>query len=168
LGPGDVVSIEAGDVVPADGRLLEAATLEVAESALTGESMPVAKGPEAVTDPETPLGDRTDMVYMNTNVTRGAGTLTLNQMTATELTIPGRRCTISGSGFSTREPSSTRTASPTCRWTNSCCPCCSRRTRSSTTASCGRRRPVPAAADVVGQLHDAGVPGRGARLRQAG
>jgi Ca2+-transporting ATPase len=73
LVPGDVVSIEAGDVVPADGRLLEAATLEVAESALTGESMPVGKGLEAVGDPETPLGDRTDMVYMNTNVTRGTG-----------------------------------------------------------------------------------------------
>src|SRR5438874_5386465 len=73
LVPGDVVSIEAGDLVPADGRLLEAATLEIAESALTGESMPVSKGPELVSDPETPLGDRTDMVYMNTNVTRGAG-----------------------------------------------------------------------------------------------
>ena len=73
LVPGDVVSIEAGDLVPADGRLLEAATLEVDESALTGESMPVPKGPEQVADPETPLGDRTDMVYMNTNVTRGAG-----------------------------------------------------------------------------------------------
>jgi Ca2+-transporting ATPase len=75
LVPGDVVSIEAGDVVPADGRLLRAATLEVAESALTGESMPVAKGVDTVTEPEAPLGDRTDMVYMNTNVTRGAGEL---------------------------------------------------------------------------------------------
>ncbi len=42
--PGDVVSIEAGDVVPADGRLLRAAALEVAESELTGESLPVSKG----------------------------------------------------------------------------------------------------------------------------
>jgi len=74
LVPGDVVSIEAGDVVPADGRLLSAATLEIAESALTGESLPVSKGVESVETPETPLGDRTDMVYMNTNVTRGAGT----------------------------------------------------------------------------------------------
>jgi Ca2+-transporting ATPase len=73
LVPGDVVAIEAGDVVPADGRLLSAATLEVAESALTGESMPVSKAVEAVESVETPLGDRTDMVYMNTNVTRGAG-----------------------------------------------------------------------------------------------
>jgi Ca2+-transporting ATPase len=75
LVPGDVVSIEAGDVVPADGRLLKAATLEVDESALTGESLPVAKGSETVTATDAPLGDRTDMVYMNTNVTRGAGEL---------------------------------------------------------------------------------------------
>jgi Ca2+-transporting ATPase len=73
LVPGDIVSIEAGDVVPADGRLLSAATLEVAESALTGESLPVSKGLDAVDSAETPLGDRTDMVYMNTNVTRGSG-----------------------------------------------------------------------------------------------
>src|SRR3954451_4403469 len=75
LVPGDVVSIEAGDVVPADGRLLKAATLEVDESALTGESMPVSKGIETVTQTDAPLGDRTDMVYLNTNVTRGAGEL---------------------------------------------------------------------------------------------
>jgi Ca2+-transporting ATPase len=73
LVPGDVVAIEAGDIVPADGRLLRAATLEVAESALTGESLPVSKGTEVVGGADTPLGDRTDMVYMNTNVTRGAG-----------------------------------------------------------------------------------------------
>src|SRR5436190_10615752 len=73
LVPGDVVSIEAGDLVPADGRLLQAATLEIAEAALTGESMPVSKGIEAVDGTDVPLGDRTDMVYMNTNVTRGAG-----------------------------------------------------------------------------------------------
>jgi Ca2+-transporting ATPase len=75
LVPGDIVAIEAGDVVPADGRLLKAATLEVAESALTGESMPVAKSAETVTQTDAPLGDRTDMAYMNTNVTRGAGEL---------------------------------------------------------------------------------------------
>ena len=73
LVPGDVVAIEAGDLVPADGRLLKAATLEVAESALTGESLPVSKGVDTVTQQDAPLGDRTDMVYMNTNVTRGAG-----------------------------------------------------------------------------------------------
>jgi Ca2+-transporting ATPase len=73
LVPGDVVEIEAGDVVPADGRVLAAATLEVAEAALTGESLPVSKGVDAVAAPDAPLGDRSDMVYMNTNVTRGSG-----------------------------------------------------------------------------------------------
>ena len=73
LVPGDIIAIEAGDVVPADGRLLKAATLEVDESALTGESLPVSKGTEPVKGAGTPLGDRTDMVYMNTSVTRGAG-----------------------------------------------------------------------------------------------
>ena len=73
LVPGDIVAIEAGDVVPADGRLLAAATLEVAEAALTGESLPVGKGVDAIAAPDAPLGDRTDMVYMNTNVTRGTG-----------------------------------------------------------------------------------------------
>ena len=73
LVPGDIVAIEAGDVVPADGRLLKAATLEADESALTGESLPVAKGTEPVAGAGPPLGDRADMVYMNTSVTRGAG-----------------------------------------------------------------------------------------------
>jgi Ca2+-transporting ATPase len=73
LVPGDVVSIEAGEVVPADGRLLSAATLEIAESALTGESVPVSKSAEAIDEEDAPLGDRSDMVYMNTNATRGAG-----------------------------------------------------------------------------------------------
>ena len=69
--PGDIVLVEAGDRVPADGRLLQAATLEMDESALTGESVPVPKQVDAVAGAETPLGDRVDMVYMNTNVTRG-------------------------------------------------------------------------------------------------
>src|SRR3954467_8566598 len=75
LVPGDVVPVEAGYVIPADGRVLAAATLEIAESALTGESVPVSKGVDSVTAPDAPLGDRTDMVYMNTNVTRGTGEL---------------------------------------------------------------------------------------------
>ena len=51
---GDIIAIEAGDVVPADGRLLKAATLEVDESALTGESLPVSKGTEPVKGAGTP------------------------------------------------------------------------------------------------------------------
>jgi Ca2+-transporting ATPase len=73
LVPGDVVSVEAGDVVPADGRLIQAAMLEVAESELTGESLPVAKGTAAVRKADMPLGDRAGMLYMNTSVTRGTG-----------------------------------------------------------------------------------------------
>lgn len=73
LVPGDVVNIEAGDRVPADGRIIRAATLEIDESALTGESAPVPKGVEAVSA-DAPLGDRLDMVFMNTQVTRGSGT----------------------------------------------------------------------------------------------
>ena len=73
LVPGDVVSIEAGDIVPADGRLVQVAMLEVAESELTGESLPVAKGTAPSGESGTPLGERTGMVYMNTSVTRGTG-----------------------------------------------------------------------------------------------
>jgi P-type Ca2+ transporter type 2C len=73
LVPGDVVSIEAGDIVPADGRLLQVAMLEVAESELTGESVPVSKGTAPVEEADAPLGERTAMVYMNTSVTRGTG-----------------------------------------------------------------------------------------------
>src|SRR5260370_37367646 len=69
LVPGDIVALEAGDVVPPDGGLLRAATLEVAEAALTGESLPGSKGTEPVEGTGTPLGRRTDPVYMNTNIT---------------------------------------------------------------------------------------------------
>jgi Ca2+-transporting ATPase len=68
---GDVVALQAGDRVPADGRLLTAAGLEVQESSLTGEAQPVAKSATEVVDPAAPLGDRTTAVYMNTTVTRG-------------------------------------------------------------------------------------------------
>lgn len=73
LVPGDVVGFEAGDKVPADGRLLVAASLEIEEAGLTGESTPVAKTAEAVERPDAPLGDRTDMAYMSSRVTRGRG-----------------------------------------------------------------------------------------------
>src|SRR5512133_1979308 len=73
LVPGDVVRFEAGDKVPADGRLLVAATLEIEESALTGESTPVLKSVDPVPGDDVPLGDRLDMAYMNSTVTRGRG-----------------------------------------------------------------------------------------------
>jgi len=73
LVPGDVVGFEAGGKVPADGRLIVSASLEIEESGLTGESTPVAKTVDAVAAEEAPLGDRTDMAYMNSQVTRGRG-----------------------------------------------------------------------------------------------
>ena len=73
LVPGDVVLMEAGNLVPADGRIIVAATLEIEEAALTGESVPVSKDTAPVTGDEVPLGDRTSMAYMNTSVTRGRG-----------------------------------------------------------------------------------------------
>ena len=72
LVPGDVVSFEAGDLISADGRIIAAATLEIDEAALTGESVPTAKEVAPVAE-DAPLGDRLDMAYMNTNVTRGSG-----------------------------------------------------------------------------------------------
>jgi Ca2+-transporting ATPase len=73
LVPGDVVTFEAGDKIPADGRLLVAATLEIEEAALTGESTPVSKSVEPVAGDQVALGDRVDMAYMNSTVTRGRG-----------------------------------------------------------------------------------------------
>ena len=74
---GDVVLLEAGDAVPADGRLLESASLKIEEAALTGESVPVSKFIDIIhLRPETgdvPLGDRKNMVYMGSTVVYGRG-----------------------------------------------------------------------------------------------
>jgi Ca2+-transporting ATPase len=69
--PGDVIQLEAGDIVPADGRILRSATLETQEAALTGESAPVAKDAKPLDGTDVGLGDRTNMVFQNTAVTRG-------------------------------------------------------------------------------------------------
>lgn len=74
LVPGDVITLEAGDIVPADGRIIRSATLETQEAALTGESAPIAKDAAVIADPETTLGDRANMVFQNTQVTRGTAT----------------------------------------------------------------------------------------------
>src|SRR3954467_11044816 len=73
LVPGDVVLVEAGNRIPADGRVFVAATLEIEEAALTGESLPVGKSTDPVPGDDVPLGDRTCIAYMNTAVTRGRG-----------------------------------------------------------------------------------------------
>jgi len=73
LVPGDIVLMEAGNRVPADGRLFVTATLEIEEAALTGESVASSKDSETIDKGEVPLGDRHCMAYMNTAVTRGRG-----------------------------------------------------------------------------------------------
>jgi Ca2+-transporting ATPase len=74
LVPGDVILLEAGDIVPADARVAVSATLELQEAALTGESAPIAKDAGSVLDADTALGDRINLVFQNTQVTRGTAT----------------------------------------------------------------------------------------------
>ena len=66
LVPGDIVLMEAGNRVPADGRLFVAATLEIEEAALTGESVASSKDPAVIDKPEVPLGDRHNLLFMGT------------------------------------------------------------------------------------------------------
>ena len=74
---GDVVLLEAGDAVPADGRLLESASLQIEEAALTGESVPVTKFIDIInlrnSEKDVPLGDRKNMMYMGSTVVYGRG-----------------------------------------------------------------------------------------------
>lgn len=73
LVPGDIISIEAGDFVPADARVFEAASLQVDESALTGESVPVTKSTETIEKEELALGDMHNCLFSSTYVTYGKG-----------------------------------------------------------------------------------------------
>ena len=73
LVPGDVILLEAGDSVPADGRLIEAVVLRMEEASLTGESLPADKVVTVVEDPEAALGDRVNSVYAGTSVAVGRG-----------------------------------------------------------------------------------------------
>ncbi len=73
LVPGDIVLLEAGDVVPADLRLTSAHSLKIEESALTGESVPVDKSDETLQGKDVALADRINMAYSSTNVTYGRG-----------------------------------------------------------------------------------------------
>ena len=77
LVPGDVVILEAGDAVPADGRIIENASLKIEEAALTGESVPVNKMIDALNlkgeSEDVPLGDRKNMCYMGSTVVYGRG-----------------------------------------------------------------------------------------------
>ena len=73
LVPGDVVLLEAGDVVPADARLIEAHQLKINEASLTGESVATEKTTDAIEEESLPLGDQTNMVFKGTYVTYGKG-----------------------------------------------------------------------------------------------
>ncbi|MGL5126253.1 MAG: HAD-IC family P-type ATPase, partial [Fusobacteriaceae bacterium] len=71
---GDIVFLDAGDYIPADGRILVAESLKVMEGILTGESEPILKNVDSI-DKEVPLGDRKNMVFSGTMVVYGRGTL---------------------------------------------------------------------------------------------
>jgi Ca2+-transporting ATPase len=100
--PGDIVQVEAGDIVPADGRIIRSATLETQEAALTGESAPIAKQSGALPAGEIGIGDRSNMLFQNTSVTRGTGTMVV---TATGMqTQMGRIAAMLSSVTRTRSP----------------------------------------------------------------
>ena len=83
LVPGDIVILEAGDAVPADGRIIECASLKIEEAALTGESVPVNKVVEALAleqgRDEVPLGDRKNMCYMGSTAVYGRGRMVVTR-----------------------------------------------------------------------------------------
>lgn len=97
---GDVILLEAGDAVPADGRLIQNASLKIEEAALTGESVPVTKFIDMINLSEgakdVPLGDRKNMVYMGSTVVYGRGTAVI---TATRHGHgDGQNCRCAGQG----------------------------------------------------------------------
>ncbi|HEY8362421.1 MAG TPA: calcium-transporting P-type ATPase, PMR1-type [Tissierellaceae bacterium] len=73
LVPGDIVSLDAGDIIPADLRLIESSNLKIEEASLTGESVPVEKDSSIVFQEDVSLGDRKNMAYMGTSITYGRG-----------------------------------------------------------------------------------------------
>lgn len=79
LVPGDIVALEAGDLVPADGRILRSSSCETQEAALTGESLPIPRGAAALDADDVALGDRTAMLFQNTSVTRGTATMVVTE-----------------------------------------------------------------------------------------
>ncbi len=72
---GDVVLLSAGDDVCADGRIIQAASLEIDESGLTGESVPASKSADVICGKDPALGDQADMAFMNSPVTHGSGVM---------------------------------------------------------------------------------------------
>ncbi|NKE70015.1 HAD-IC family P-type ATPase [Candidatus Manganitrophus noduliformans] len=79
LVPGDIVAVEAGQKVPADGRLIETAQLKVDESQFTGESLPAGKTSPPIDREEVPLGDQTNRIFMGTTVMTGHGSAVVTE-----------------------------------------------------------------------------------------
>ncbi len=73
LVPGDIVVLDTGDYIPADLRIIEAINLKSQESSLTGESVPVEKNEKSISDPETGIGDRINMLFSSSLITYGRG-----------------------------------------------------------------------------------------------
>jgi len=100
--PGDIVNLEAGDIVPADGRIVQSATLETQEAALTGESAPIPKDANILSSADVGLGDQTNMLFQNTSVTRGTASMVV---TATGMkTQMGQIATMLSTVSRTRSP----------------------------------------------------------------
>jgi P-type Ca2+ transporter type 2C len=99
---GDIVQVEAGDIVPADGRIIRSATLETQEAALTGESAPIPKQADVLPGGDVGIGDRSNMLFQNTSVTRGTASMVV---TATGMdTQMGQIATMLTSVTRTRSP----------------------------------------------------------------
>ncbi len=79
LVPGDIITLEAGNAIPADGSLVESANLRVQESILTGESEPVEKSLEPIHKEHPALGDQHNRVFMGTVVTYGRATAIITE-----------------------------------------------------------------------------------------
>jgi P-type Ca2+ transporter type 2C len=87
---GDVVLLAAGDEVPADGRIVQASSLQIDESALTGESVPASKGIEPPEGDELAPGDQSDIAFMHTPVTHGSGAMIVTA-TGSDTEVGGSR-----------------------------------------------------------------------------
>ena len=108
---GDVVLLSAGDQVPADGRIVAASSLQIDESALTGESVPASKDARSLEGSGLGPGDQTDMAFMNTPVTHGSGTMVVTGTGARPSSARSRRCSRPSPRRRRRSPQSS-TGSP--------------------------------------------------------
>ncbi len=109
LVPGDIIRLEAGDFIPADARLLRSSSLKSEEAALTGESVPSEKDAEDIVAENSPLGDRTNMVFTGCSITYGTA---LAVVTATGMdTEMGRVANLLESEESTQTPLQKKLAS---------------------------------------------------------